>query len=202
MGMARVKESLMAWNLDRNNLHWNYALSIESDLVRISRFVEFHADNMHTFSIELARTLLAIGAKVEVIGKLIAHAHGECPKNIVDIREALMRQHPSISTAEVLLPRYGLTLIPWSSWVLGQSPDWRRAYNSLKHDYKDAFSQASLGNSLHALSGLLILVLLYCRISGVDALMPATELLYPPSSFGADAMTPDGRVIDLRDTPH
>lgn len=192
----------MAWNLERNNLHWNYFLSLESDLVRISRFVEFHADNMHTFSIELARSLLAIGAKVEIIGKLIAHAHGKHPKNIVEIRQALMGQHSSLSTVEVLLPRFGLTLIPFGSWAHSQSPAWWNAYNSLKHDYKESFPQASLGNTLDALSGLLVLVLLHCRISGADALMPATELLYPPTGFGSGAMTPDGRVIDLRVASH
>lgn len=190
----------MAWNLERNNIHWHHFLSIESDLVRTSRFVEFHRDNMRTFSIELSRILLAACAKIEVIGKLIAHAHGEHPKNIVGIRDFLMRQHASVSTAEVTLPRYGLTLVPWSAWDRAESPDWWNAYNSIKHDHKDALIQASLNHSLDALGRLLILLLLYCRTSGTDALMPATELLYPPKGFGAGAMTPDGRVIDLRNT--
>ncbi|QWF16904.1 hypothetical protein [Lysobacter capsici] len=192
----------MAWNLERNNLHWHYFLAIESDLVRVSRFVEFHKDNMQTFSIELARVLLATCAKVEVVGKLIAHTHNIRPRKIDQIRDALMSKYPHISAAQVFLPRHDLTLTPWSAWAGNKSPNWWVAYNSLKHDHKDALSHASLASSLESLGGLLVLVLLYCRISGTDALMPATELIYPPNDFGVGAMTPNGRVIDLRNASH
>lgn len=193
---------LMAWNLQRNNLNWHYFLAIESDAIRISRFVEFHPNNMHTFSIELARILLAASAKVEVVGKLIAGFHGKQPTHIGGVREAVMDKHPLVSEAQVSLPRYGLTVVPFRAWGRGESPDWWHAYNSLKHDYEDAFSRGSLGHSLGALSGLLVLLLVHCRISGADALMPATELFYPPTDFGVGAMTPDGRIIDLRDATH
>ena len=40
-------------------LHWNYFLVIEEDLGRLSRYVEFNLANNKTYSIEMARILMA-----------------------------------------------------------------------------------------------------------------------------------------------
>jgi len=43
----------MAWNLRRNDYHWNYFLLLEEDVVRIARFIEPHQANFGSYSIEL-----------------------------------------------------------------------------------------------------------------------------------------------------
>lgn len=49
--------------------HWNYFLAVEEDLHRLSRFVEFSADNFETHSLELARILFAASAEVDVVAR-------------------------------------------------------------------------------------------------------------------------------------
>ena len=40
--------------------HWNYLVAIESDLERLSRFVEFNSDNFNCYSLEIGRLLLSL----------------------------------------------------------------------------------------------------------------------------------------------
>jgi hypothetical protein len=42
-----------------NNRHWNYLLALDRDAALIARFVELSTDNFGTYSIELARLLMA-----------------------------------------------------------------------------------------------------------------------------------------------
>jgi hypothetical protein len=44
--------------------HWNYPLVIETDVNRLSRYVEFCGDNFKTYSVELARLLMTSAAEV------------------------------------------------------------------------------------------------------------------------------------------
>jgi hypothetical protein len=53
------------------NIHWNYFLSIEYDLEKISRYVEFDKNNFECFSVEISRVILAAGAEVDVVCKKI-----------------------------------------------------------------------------------------------------------------------------------
>ena len=48
---------------------------------------------------------------------------------------------------------------PWISWdpKIAKSPDWWRAYNNVKHERDECFSDANQENTLKALCGLLSL---------------------------------------------
>jgi len=50
-------------------LHWNYFLALESDLDRVSRYVEFTTYNYTTYSLEMAHLLLAAGSEIDVVLK-------------------------------------------------------------------------------------------------------------------------------------
>jgi len=52
-------------------LHWNYFLALESDLERVSRYIEFDKANFKTYSIELAHLLLAASSEVDVVAKTL-----------------------------------------------------------------------------------------------------------------------------------
>jgi hypothetical protein len=54
----------------RSNRHWNYLLALDRDAAVIARFVEFTPDNFGTYSIELARLLMAAASEVDVVAKL------------------------------------------------------------------------------------------------------------------------------------
>jgi len=91
----------MSWNLERNNMHWNYFLALEADILHLSRYVEPREENMQVFSIELTRLLLAIGAEADVVSNLlIAHLAG-AGMPMRDRREVLSRHFPWLLATSV-----------------------------------------------------------------------------------------------------
>jgi hypothetical protein len=191
----------MSWNLERNNMHWNYFLALEADILHLSRFVEPREENMRVFSIELTRLLLAIGSEADVVSKLlVAHLTGG-EMAMRDRREALIRHFPWLLTTSVRIPRYNFTIEALKNWDVNSPLSWWEDYNSVKHRWSEEYSKANLKNVLDALTGLFIFDLVYCRCTGADALMPAPVLLYPPPELGSIAICPDGQLVDLRACP-
>ena len=161
--------------------HWNYFLAIERDLEVLSRYVEFDSRNFKCFSLEIARILLAAGAEVDVVCKLICRASdaGSTAATINAYRAELNTAIPEIATFEVLIPRFDLTLQPWEKWS-GDSgvPLWWTAYNKIKHDRDSQYHQANLKNALNAVAGLFVVVLyLYRRDAQAGELLPSPQLV-------------------------
>jgi hypothetical protein len=162
--------------------HWNYLLAIEGDLERLSRFIEFDEKNFDCFSIEISRILLASGAEVDVVCKQICRKlnSGSSAHNICHYRDEICAAYPHIPDFEVLLPRYGLMLTPWSNWnVSNNPPEWWSAYNKIKHHRDADYNQANLKNGLNAVCGLFIMVLyLYKEKARLGELGPSPKLLH------------------------
>jgi hypothetical protein len=57
----------MASQVTKIDPHWNYFLAIERDLETLARYVEFDPKNFTSFSIEIARLLLAAAAEVDIV---------------------------------------------------------------------------------------------------------------------------------------
>jgi len=162
--------------------HWNYLLAIEGDLERLSRFIEFDQQNFECFSVEISRILLASGAEVDVVCKQICRKlnSGSSANSINNYRNEIWAAYPNIPDFEVLLPRYGLTLTPWSSWnVPNNPPKWWTAYNKIKHHRDAEYDKANLKNALNAVGGLFIMVLyLYKEKARLGELGPSPKLLH------------------------
>ncbi|MGD2117922.1 MAG: hypothetical protein PVG66_06170 [Chromatiales bacterium] len=141
--------------------HWNYFLALEEDVIRLSRFVEFAKENFNTYSMELARILFAASSEVDVVSKLLCTQLDSNSKatNIRLYKEELTKHFPLFHEAQVSVPRFGLTLSPWSNWEKGESPSWWRAYNNVKHERNEYFPEANLKNTLNAVAGLLVLLI-------------------------------------------
>lgn len=190
----------MAWNFRRNDYHWNYFLLLEEDVLRILRFIEPHQTNFGSFSIELAKALLAIGAETDVVCKLLVKSRlGKEVDNMGECRKLISADLLDFPELVVDVPRYGLQLRPWSAWRDGSKTQWWNAYTNLKHDRGGAFTQANLGNVLDAIAGLFTSVLLYLKSVEVDAIAPFPALLRPPLQLG-EVVTEsrNGLIIDLR----
>lgn len=144
-------------------LHWNYFIALERDLEAVSRFIEFDAANFETYSIELAHLLFAAASEADVVAKLVCAYIDPTAKvgNIDQYKAVLMKGIPSLPTTKVYVPRYGLTLEPWSNWGGPTNPDWWRSYNNVKHERSAHFNQATLKNALNALAGLMVLTCFY-----------------------------------------
>lgn len=161
--------------------HWNYLLALESDLVVLSRYVEFHERNFDCFSIEIARILLAASAEVDVVAKQLCRVVDATSSadNIIGYRDVIRPSLPAISDFEVLVPRFGLTLRPWDEWKNKDGvPFWWTAYNKVKHQRDTHYEGASLKNALNAVTGLFVLVLhLYRDEARMGHLAPIPQLL-------------------------
>jgi hypothetical protein len=172
----------MAITSSKIEAHWNYLLAIEGDLERLSRFVEFDERNFDCFSIEISRILLASAAEVDVVCKQICKKLNpkSTAKGIQRYRDEILSAYPPVPDFEVLLPRYGLRLKPWSNWS-GTSgvPDWWTAYNKIKHHRDTEYHQANLKNALNAVGGLFVMVLyLYKEKAELGELGPSPQLLH------------------------
>jgi hypothetical protein len=158
---------------------WYYFLSIERDFIKTIDFVEIHPQNENTYSNEYAKLLLLIGSEVDVVAKMLCEqaAPGRLRRNIIDYKNALTKTFAGFYEVEIDAPRYELKIEPWESWAMpgAVSPSWWQAYNSVKHNRSTAFSLASQKNTLHALCGLLAMLLYLYRSEG--NLQPYPELL-------------------------
>ena len=151
---------------ERGNLnHWNYFLALDDDAVKFARYVEFSSANFMTFSVELARLLMAASSEVDVVAKLLSKKIDSTkdPNNIIDYRNIIKASFPKITTFRILIPRFGLELVPWKNWAEDNSPDWWQDYNSVKHNRDVSFEKANLSNTLHSIAALFVLLLHYYK---------------------------------------
>ncbi|MEW6084316.1 MAG: hypothetical protein AB1607_06955 [Chloroflexota bacterium] len=179
-----VKESL---------IHWNYFLALESDLAQVSRYIEFDSKNFRTYSIELAHLLLAASSEVDVIAKgICGFLEPNSPaENINQYREIINRNLPNFRKEQVFVPRFNLTLRPWSNWNSAKNPQnplWWRSYNKVKHERNEYFAEANLKNVLNSVGGLLVTVFYFYKLKfSIDnpnlRERDTTRLLLPESEF-------------------
>jgi hypothetical protein len=164
-------------------IHWNYFLTIEEDLQKLSRYVDFSSQNDKTFSIEIARILMASSAEIDVVLKqlCIAVDAKSTADNINQYHDLITTLLPSFKNFKVSVPTQGLELTPWSSWQNGTPPEWWSANNKVKHQRHEHFDKATLKNCLNSIAGLYISVLhLYAPQANNG------ELLQLPRLFNVD----------------
>jgi hypothetical protein len=141
--------------------HWNYFLALEDDLDRLSRFVEFTAQNYGCYSIELARILMLASAEIDVVAKQLCGqiAPDSRANNIHEYRTTILSTYTSFTKNSVFIPRHGLELHPWSQWAGNESPIWWCAHNNVKHNRHTHYSDANLENALNAVGALLLITI-------------------------------------------
>ena len=98
-------------------LHWNYFLSLEADVEQLARYIEFAENNFDVYSTELARIFLASCSELDVIAKQLCKQFNpdSTANNIAQYKNELRANLPEIENMEVTIPRYALTLTPWSN---------------------------------------------------------------------------------------
>ena len=104
-----------------------------------------------------------------------------------DYRLTIVGAKTILRDAEVEIPRYGLALRPWDNWRENRNPDWWRAYNSVKHQRHERYSEANLKNTLNSVCGLFLLLLfLYREQAAVGELVPNPVMLRLGLPFKTD----------------
>lgn len=192
--MIKVKSTL---------IHWNYFLSIESDVLNLSRYVDFSQINFECYSIEITRILFASASEADVIAKAICKIAD--PKSRADdihkYQDVMTTRFKSIEKFKVFMPRFGLEFEPWSNWSCPQTPpDWWTAYNKVKHRRDQYFAMGSLKNCLNSVAGLFSLMfLLYKKQAEDGELIPSPQLFDLPESFHGGIEIPEGKIRVLYD---
>lgn len=142
--------------------HWEYFRSIEADLDRTTRYVEFHSDNYRTYSNEFARLIMAASSEFDTIAKQICKIidpHSQ-PHNISQYYPIITGRYPKFTQFEVQIPQYDFNFKPWARWKNDRSPDWwSKGYNKIKHDRDKHYHQANMFNAILSISGLLVAIL-------------------------------------------
>lgn len=171
--------------------HWNYFLTLEEDIDRLSRYLQPTQANFAAYSIEMARILMVAAAEIDVVAKQLCRNIDEKSKaeNIIHYREEIVAHFPQITDAVVILARFGLTLKPWGQWKSQDRPSWWRAYNDVKHHRHTNFKDANLENCLNAAAGLFVLLLFFYKdLAKEGQLIPDPRLFTAGQPFKVDRL--------------
>lgn len=144
--------------------YWEYFLSLEDNLERCTKYVEFSPQNYASYSNEFAKIIMSASAEFENVTKDLCHliSPGRSPKNIKGIYPIIFGAYPKFGTVEVAIPRYKITLKPWQDWTATNRPDWwSKGYNKIKHSRTHHFEMANLHNAILSMAGLFAAILYY-----------------------------------------
>lgn len=160
-------------------IHWNYFLALEEDLERLGRFVDLSGTNDNTYSIEIARLFLGASSEVDVVLKQLVQklAPNSSASNITAYRPVITDSIPAFLEFEATIPRFGVTLKPWTDWSEENAPIWWQDHNRVKHRRHEHFEKANLKNCLNSVAGLYIAVLyLYSELASNGGLLQLPRL--------------------------
>lgn len=179
--------------------HWQYFLALEQDVKSLTRYIEFTQDNMRTYSIELAKILMAATQEIDVVFKQICSKYGNSSDSANGYQQFLPKKYPKMLTIKVTLP-YELEFTPFNSWSQNQTPFWWTANNKIKHHRHTHFNQASLESVLNATSGLMIANLYFYeeQLKEPAALFPSAQLFYSPECTASTSPSVLGSVTNYQ----
>lgn len=144
---------------------WNYYLNLENDLSVTSRYIEPNGQE-EVFSLEYSKLLILICTEAETVFKILCkEIDGVERGNIGEYKEAILTRFPKITTAEVIIPRWAETVIPFEGWDSGRL-EWWDAYVDVKHSRVKNFQKATYKNSVYSLSALNILIFYLTSLTG------------------------------------
>jgi len=175
-------------------IHWNYLLSLEKDIIRLSNYIEFCEENFNVFSIEILKLNLSIGSEIDVVLKQTCKLFNPIGKyeSIKDYKIFLNENLDSAIKEKVSIPRYNIELQPWES--IGnkknykyENPFWWDNYNNVKHHRDSEYNKANLKNLLYSFSALVIVNLhRMIKINNITDLSDTFEILPELEMFNLD----------------
>lgn len=147
-------------------LHWDYFLLMEKDLIEISETLELDKANFAAFGPRILQLILAAGSELDVALKSFASI--VAPESSANMRERpIMSDFKTMiadnaleqfATATVKILRSDILLSTWAcvSEHLEKSIPWWDAYNKVKHRRTSNYSKATLEVGLNLVAALFI----------------------------------------------
>lgn len=147
-------------------LHWDYFLLLEKDLVSIAETVELSQRNYSTFGPRILQLILNAGSELDVALKSLAGVISpDC--SAASNKQPTMRDYKSFiansmldrfSTARVRYLHSEIVMTPWAD--LAKDPDaaleWWTAYNNVKHQRAKCYECATLEVALEVTAALFV----------------------------------------------
>ncbi len=157
-----------------NKSHWQYFLSLEKELINLSRYIQIDEKNYDTYSLELLKLYLSVSSEVDVVARLLCKKtdsegylrktkNDKKNRNMDTYREIIFIKHPEVSKVMISVDLYQIHIVPWTEFGNGRSPEWWKHYNDVKHTRDAFFHEANLKNVIFSLSGLLVLLNYFCH---------------------------------------
>ncbi len=147
--------------------HWQYFLALEQDVITLSRFIEFHEDNLDCDSAEIVKLTIAAATGVDRLFKDVCQridAKRPISENPnAKKRDGIKNYQECLSTSQfcqcaVTIRLSNLEIQPFKEWEHGQRLSWWDKYTEAKHPKdQEALFGASLGVLLDFMAALLIL---------------------------------------------
>lgn len=179
-------------------IHWRYFLSLEEDLLRLARFIEFSPMNFKAFSLEMAHLLLAASSEADVVLKMLCKPYNVSADNEQAYRVTLQQHLPKIAKVKIKMPHYDLVVTPWEEWDRNKTPDWWTGYNKVKHHRDSDYDKANLENVLNSMAGLFICNLfLYKDLANKGNLGPWPKLLFPEDDLISGSTPGEGGWVPI-----
>lgn len=149
-------------------LHWDYFLLLEKDLVTIGETIELSEGNFNAYGPRLVQLILATGGELDVALKSLALAM--CPQHAAAATDKPNMSHfksmlveyafDQFTTARVRFLRSDIVLTPWSALENGANCtiNWWVDYNNIKHKRAECYESANLKTALYLISALFVVV--------------------------------------------
>lgn len=151
--------------------HWNYFLSIESDLDSMAKYVELDPENYKTFSVQFTKIIIEACSEVDVLLNQTSKCLGQSRvKPNFGHHFSLIESKAKTMISETLeIEKYGITLNPYEEWQDGNEPSWHKAYNNLKHHRGEFYKEGNLENALLSVGALFTTVVHFYQCSASRA---------------------------------
>ena len=145
-------------------LHWDYFLLMEKDLIEISETLELDKANFAAFGPRILQLILAAGSELDVALKSFASivapessANMSERPNMSDFKTMIAENAlEQFATATVKILRSDILLSPWA--CISEHPEksipWWDAYNKVKHKRTSNYSKATLEVGLNLVAAL------------------------------------------------
>ena len=138
--------------------YWAYFLALERDLETLSRYVQFTTENISTYSVEMARILLAAGSEADVLLKAICkNFEPKTKRSSINAYFSIVEEYcPGMISFEIEMPRWGIHVRPWEAWAPESPPDWWQSHNKVKHHREEHFHRANLLRTIESVAGVYV----------------------------------------------
>lgn len=202
-------------------VHWDYFLVLESDLVEIFKFVEPSEDNYAAYGVQITKLYLSVSSEIDsVLKELAAFEDPKCAAatkkspTMDDYRRmAHTNLQEELDLVGVMFLGSDIACEPWNDWWEGEEgnrapsshkhPTWWSDHNKVKHNRACNYDKANLKNLVEAFAGLFIVAACLLRRTCPDFLSRPTRIVdFQSTRFGRSSLGKvKGQTLELAGAP-